>query len=504
MNLAAQAVFGFKPEPTVKVPRTKRPISRADPDAPLKKLCIPKSRSYYNEIKDDLEDGVEETKDDQVVDLEYTDDEPDTDSELSVISSSEALETTETRETTEARETSKPTACTFSVESVNKPSTNRSELWVDKYRPIQVVDVVGNSKAKKELQRWMGQYSKKPCLLVGPVGIGKTSLASCIFRDHGFTVVRPRDFIGQWMTKLQNVLVQHSFVKQSTAILIDDAHTLDRSEKLKLTNCLKRKVFRVPIICIVDADTPPKQYAALKSLSCVVTMYKPWQQNQDARIVLKRLQDRTGFSFPMQLADQCRGDLRALTIAAQMVSSHTSTTGNVDLFVSPFEAAKRLLSPLFPDKDADKLASDSMIPLFTQHNVMRSGSTLEQTTELLAACSDHDVLQWKHSECASTIVVEALKTYHKPTSRGFKIQYPPVLGKMSTQKANRFKLKSLKKMQDLTAQSSQVIATDLVPFLKQQLPVKKGKSFRVALNTYGLSKEDGDFIQKLRTSSIAK
>nr|MCH9715581.1 hypothetical protein [Gammaproteobacteria bacterium] len=63
---------------------------------------------------------------------------------------------------------------------------------------------------------------------------------------------------------------------------------------------------------------------------------------------------------------------------------------------------------------------------------------------------------------------------------------------------------NLTKAQSLCSRSTQVIATDMLPFFKSQLPQKKGKAFQTALTDHGLDKEDGEFIHKLRASPMAK
>src|SRR6185312_9613095 len=51
-------------------------------------------------------------------------------------------------------------------------------MWSEKYRPKNLLEMVGNEEAKESFVKWLGKWIKgtKPVLLVGPPGIGKTTM----------------------------------------------------------------------------------------------------------------------------------------------------------------------------------------------------------------------------------------------------------------------------------------------------------------------------------------
>jgi replication factor C large subunit len=64
-------------------------------------------------------------------------------------------------------------------------------LWVEKYRPKKIEDIVGNEEAKAFFVEWLKskRKSKKAVLLYGPPGVGKTALANATAREFGFTII---------------------------------------------------------------------------------------------------------------------------------------------------------------------------------------------------------------------------------------------------------------------------------------------------------------------------
>ena len=64
-------------------------------------------------------------------------------------------------------------------------------LWVEKYRPKKIEDIVGNEEAKASFFEWLKnkRHTKKAVLLYGPPGVGKTALVNAAAREFGFTII---------------------------------------------------------------------------------------------------------------------------------------------------------------------------------------------------------------------------------------------------------------------------------------------------------------------------
>ena len=64
-------------------------------------------------------------------------------------------------------------------------------MWSEKYRPQIISDMIGNEESRAAILEWFVKWKKgtKPLLLVGPPGIGKTTIAYLVAKQFGYDMI---------------------------------------------------------------------------------------------------------------------------------------------------------------------------------------------------------------------------------------------------------------------------------------------------------------------------
>ena len=198
-------------------------------------------------------------------------------------------------------------------------------MWSEKHRPKQIIDMVGNEEARKSFVDWIIKWKKgaKPVLLVGPPGIGKTTLAQLAAKEFGY------DLIGMNASDVRNKsnidellspLLGSTSLLGRPMIFIDEVDGIHgRSDFGGVEALLKiLKEPTIPIILAANSDDSDKMKNIKKTAKTIYL--KPVPPRLLGLYLGKVLKEEGAKLSPgttIKVIVECRGDIRSMLNMAQ-------------------------------------------------------------------------------------------------------------------------------------------------------------------------------------------
>ena len=198
-------------------------------------------------------------------------------------------------------------------------------MWSEKHRPQNISDMIGNEEARTAFVEWFAKWKKgtKPILLVGPPGIGKTTISNLAGKQFGYDMislnasdVRTKSRIIQVLTPVLGNIT----VLGRPMIFVDEVDGIhgraDFGGAEALIKILKEPT--IPIILGANSDTSDK----MKSIKKVVkTIYFRPLPPRLLRLCLENILKREGAKLSpgslIKIIDESRGDIRSMINSAQ-------------------------------------------------------------------------------------------------------------------------------------------------------------------------------------------
>lgn len=209
-------------------------------------------------------------------------------------------------------------------------------MWSEKYRPQSIVDMVGNEEARTAFVEWFAKWKKgtKPLLLVGPPGIGKTTLANLASKQFGYDMIGLNASDIRNKQRIQEILspvLGNLSIFGKQMIFVDEVDGIHgRSDFGGVEGLIKiLKEPTVPIILAANSETSDKMKGIKKVVKTIHLKPLPPRLLQlYLQKILKNENAKLGLGSIIKIIINSRGDLRSMINSTQaLVTGFEPSTG---------------------------------------------------------------------------------------------------------------------------------------------------------------------------------
>ncbi len=370
-------------------------------------------------------------------------------------------------------------------------------LWTDKYRPQTLDEVVGNNKEKKIIQEWIKNWKdgnpQKPLLLVGPPGIGKTTLAQIIAHEFSEYVElnasdkRSHDVIKSTIGESSSS--RSLFGDEYKLIILDEVDgihgTNDRGGVKAIGEIIKNS--KHPLILIAN-DFYSKRLTSIKPKCDVIKMAKV--RSPSIKKALREIAEKEEVTVNPKALDliskKSNGDMRSAINTLQALSDKTEVLepSDVENLVTKdsrsdiFNAITGVLKSKNPShvREALRVEEDpTLVMEYIAENIPREYTKKSEIKKAYENIAKADLYfgraqnsryygYWKYASDFMGIGVSSSKkeTYKKFT----KIQTPTIFGLMGRNRGKRNLRDSIAEKMSQKMHISHSIAISIFPYLE--------------------------------------
>ena len=192
-------------------------------------------------------------------------------------------------------------------------------MWSEKYRPQNISDMVGNEESRAAIMEWFAKWKKgtKPLLLVGPPGIGKTTMAFLVAKQFGYDVIGLNASDVRSKSRINEILLLYWECEclGTPMIFVDEVDGIhgrgDYGGVAALVDILKEPT--VPIILAANDDTSDKM-KNIKKVVKTISFKKipPRLLRVYLENILKKESAKLSPGSLIKVIDKSRGDIRSM------------------------------------------------------------------------------------------------------------------------------------------------------------------------------------------------
>ena len=403
-------------------------------------------------------------------------------------------------------------------------------LWVEKYRPKSVSEIVGNEEAKTTFINWLEKgkkRKKKAVLLYGPAGVGKTALVNAASNQFGFTIIEMNasdtrtekaiNKVGKPATSYVS-LDRFSVKTKGNILFLDEVDGVfgqqDRGGISAIVKIVKESL--VPVVMAAN-DTDLKKLRPLKRV-CLLIRFHPLRIPliiiMLRKICLKE-NIEAEFEALERIACNSRGDMRSAINDLQSVAAGKTLLRVQDTIllksrnkdVSMYEILKGVFSAESV-REAATLINQSNVDydeflLSISDNLPLRYTDPEELSKAYDLVSRADVFRgrvgtenWRLLKYFFNLLAEAV-TVSPKSFKPFKFIFPPMrIMTLFWTKPKRAKLEAICAKIALKCHISRATAkNDVIPFIK--ILIEKEKS-TPSINWLKLESDEVEYLTNMK------
>ena len=198
-------------------------------------------------------------------------------------------------------------------------------MWSEKYRPKNILDLIGNEDARNSFVDWLTKWKTgtKPILLVGPPGIGKTTLANLAAKQFNYDLISLNASDVRSKKNIQEILspvLGNETIFGTPMIFIDEVDGIHGRADYGGTEAIIKilKESTVPIVLAANSDLSDKMKSIKKNTR--VIQFRPLSPRLLRFYLNKILQlenAKISSDSLIKLVAESKGDIRSMINFAQ-------------------------------------------------------------------------------------------------------------------------------------------------------------------------------------------